>query len=115
MIFRGSKTSDDWTFGRGKQCYLRDNFAIAKDIATTLRSFYTECFFDTDFGLPWFNLLGQKSVDPLLLSTQNAILECQGVVRLTQLEAQRTDDRGILINYTVDTIYSSNMSGSVVI
>lgn len=115
MIFRGSKTSDDWTFGRGKQCYLRDNDAISKDIATTLRSFATECFFNTDFGLPWFNLLGQKKIEPLLLSVQAAILECSGVVRITNLEASRNEDRSVLIYYTVDTIYSSNLSGSVVV
>jgi hypothetical protein len=115
MKFRGSKLSDDWDFGRGKQCYLTDNDAIAINIATTLRTFETECFYNENFGVPWFNLLGQKQVDALLLTLRQMIGECYGVVRVNELSAEMAEDRSVVVRYSVSTIFSSDLGGSVTI
>jgi hypothetical protein len=115
MLVRGAAKDEDWTFGQGRQSYLTGNDAIAKNIETKLRVHSTECFYDTDAGLPWFTLLAQKTTDALLLAVQTAILETEGVLRVTSLSAQRLEDRSLVISYTIDTLYSANVSGSVTV
>lgn len=115
MIFRGATKNDDWVFGSGEANYLTGDAAIAKDLETRLRGYTTECFYDADFGFPWFAYLGQKTVEPLLLALQAYILETEGVVRITDLSLTRNEDRSITVNYAVDTIYSAGLSGSVTV
>jgi hypothetical protein len=113
MIFRGLDGNGDWTFGLGKQSYATGNNAIALNIATRLKTFYSECFFNTDWGLPWFQLLGQKSSAPLLLTVRSQILDCYGVVSVTDLQTSVDSDRNLLISYNISTIYSTSISGSI--
>jgi hypothetical protein len=113
MIFRGSTKTDDWVFGRGKQDYLRDNNAIMRNIKTKLLTFYSECFFDTTVGVPWFSVLGQKESTPLLLAVKAAILDCYGVVRVTDVQFDVDVNRKLTVTYYVDTIFSTGASGSI--
>jgi hypothetical protein len=115
MRFRGAKNSEDWDFGRGKQCYLNDNDAIAANIATTLRTFQTECFYNEDFGVPWFDLLGQKKVEPLLLTIKQVVAECYGVISVNNISAEVADDRSVVVRYSVNTIFSTGLTGVVIV
>lgn len=116
MIVRALDTDHDWTFGKGKSDYLRDNKAIAQNIKTKLLSFYKDCFFDTEAGVDWFRLLGtlgQKDNKlEIELRTREIILQCYGVVRIVNLTSS-VSSRGLSINYTVDTIYTSAFSQSL--
>lgn len=113
MKFRGAKNTDDWDFGRGKQCYLMDDDAIARNISTTLQTFQTECFYDSEFGLAWFTLLGQKAPDALLLALRQEIGRCYGVIEVKQLTAEMAEDRKIVIRYVVSTIFTTGLSGGL--
>jgi hypothetical protein len=115
MRFRGSTTSNDWDFGRGKQCYLTDDEAIAMNIATTLRTFAGECFYNDKFGVPWFDLVGQKQVEPLLLTLRQVIADCYGVVRVNELEVSMAEDREVVIRYSVSTIFTPSLNGTVAV
>ncbi len=113
MIFRGSTVTDDWVFGAGKQNYLRDNNAIMRNIKTKLLTFYSECFYDTEAGLPWFSILGQKDSTPLLLAVKAAILDCYGVVRVTDVQFETDVKRKLTVTYQIDTIFSTGATGSI--
>lgn len=113
MIFRGSTSTGDWDWGRGKQSYLTGVYAIMKNIETRLKTFYSECFFNNDFGVPWFQLLGQKDTTPILYTLRDQVLDCYGVLSVNNVEFSLDADRNILITYSIDTIYTTNLTGTV--
>jgi hypothetical protein len=110
---RGSRISDDWVFGKGKSDYLRDDAAIAYDIATKLKVFRGECFFDADVGVRWFSLLGQKFQPPIVLEVREVILAVDGVIKVTNVEFELGTDRQFVLRYWIDTVNSTGVSGSV--
>lgn len=113
MLFRNIDNNGDWCFGKGKQDYLIENLAIMKNIETTLKTFLTECFFDPEIGVPWFTILGQKNTDLVILTLKNKILNCYGVLKITDILFDLSQDRKATISYNVDTIYSQNIGGSM--
>jgi hypothetical protein len=113
MIFRSLDIDGDFTFGSGKQNYLTENLAIMKNIETLLKTFYSECFFNQDIGVPWFSLLGQKNTDIVILSLKNRILTCEGVTKVTDILFNLSENRVATISYNVDTIYSTGIGGSM--
>ena len=52
------KLDNDWTFGKGRQSYLRHEAAIKQSIRTRLMSFLGDCFFDINAGIDWWRFLG---------------------------------------------------------
>lgn len=113
MIFRGASGDGDWTFGRGKQSYLTGNDAIMRNIETKLKMFYSECFYDTAAGVPWFNLLEQRDLTPLYIALRAQILSCYGVTAIREVQAVLSTDRALNLTYWIDTIYTTNVSGGV--
>lgn len=113
MIFRGLDKNDDWVFGCGRQAYAKENLAIGLDITTTLKTFLTECFFDQEKGVPWFNLLATKDKTTFLLTIKKAIAAVDGVVRVNDVAYNFDINRKLSITYSVDTIYSQTFTGTV--
>lgn len=112
--FRGSALSDDWTFGKGLSDYLSDDLAISKDIATKVRTFRGECFFDGTVGVRWFSILGQKDTFAALLEVREVIYNVDGVTRVTDLQLELLNkDRKLVLRYWVDTVNSTGIAGSV--
>jgi len=115
VIFRGLDLQGDWTFGRGRQNYLTENNAIAKNIETKLKEFYSECFFAPTDGIAWFNLLGAKDSTPLLVALRTAILSAYGVVRIVDVTFSIDQNRKLSITYIIDTIYSTGIIGGITV
>lgn len=113
--FAALDSNNDWTFGRGLQNYATDNQAILLDLETYLQTFFTECFFDNDFGIPWFNLLGSKNPDAMLLEIRKGITTIEGITNVADLSLTFNDDgkRKVKISYIVDTIYTTQNIGTV--
>lgn len=107
MIVRRIDVDGDWTFGRGKGDYLVANSAVAQNVATRLRSFLGDCFFETGAGIDWFNLLGEKDQTSLNLAIAAVILNTQNVLKLQRLAVSLSTTRAITIQYQVLTSYSS--------
>lgn len=105
----------DWTFGKGLQNYATEERAIMVDIATKMRLYLTEAFWDTEAGIPWFALLGQKSPDPLVYEIRKALLSVEGVVAVQAATVTLDSQRRALLQYSVDTIYTTGVQGSVLI
>ncbi|MDR1282933.1 MAG: hypothetical protein LBK99_19240 [Opitutaceae bacterium] len=116
MITRALDHNHDWTFGKGRQNYLREAAAVRQRILTRLWSFLGDCFFDLAAGVDWWNLMGGKSEPAILAQTRSVILGTEGVIRLNSLSATRDPrTRAIRLSYNVDTIYTANTGGEAVI
>lgn len=108
MIVRSIDGLGDWQFGKGKNDYVSNNKAIIQNIATRLRSFLGDCFFATDAGLDWFNLLGSKNQLALELAVRAVILNTAGVESLVDVSVELNHNtRRISMQYTVNTVYTA--------
>ena len=117
MIIRAIDGNNDWTFGKGANNYVRNSAAVSQLIKTNLQSFLGDCFFASNEGLNWFNLMGGKSRLAVELAVSATILNTTGVKSLTQLSVNLSATRQITIQYSVVTVYSNtiNLQGSVTI
>lgn len=106
MRVRALDVDHDWTFGKGRNNYLRDQKAIEQNIQTRLMSFLGDCFFDIGAGIDWFNLLGSKNVIGLRTSIQTIIINTFGVTQLVQLSFNLDSNRNLNIIYAVTTIFT---------
>lgn len=114
MTFRNLDTNHDWTFGSSKSNYVSGNQEIALNIKTRLLSFLGNCFFATDEGIDWFNLLDYRYQDRLENDVQQVIIQTSGVIGINSIDILTTADRQIRIAYDVQTIYSSSYTDEVV-
>lgn len=106
MEFRNLDENNDWTFGKGRQNYAKTKQAINLNIKTILQTYLTECFFDTELGVPWFNALGTKDTDIILLETKRAIAEAFGVTEVIEVFFNVDLNRQATVEYDVKTIYT---------
>lgn len=72
-----------------------------------LKMFLGDCFFATNVGIDWFNLLGGTDLTSLNLAVNTAILNTTGVTGLLQTSLNLGVDRILSVNYTVTTVYST--------
>jgi hypothetical protein len=116
MKTRSLDDNHDWTFGKGRQNFLREAAAVRQRILTRLWLFLGDCFFDMGAGVDWWNLMGGKSEAAIIAQTRAVILETEGVIRLNSLSATRDPStRAIRLSYNVDTIYTERTGGEAVI
>jgi hypothetical protein len=115
MIIRALDAYHDWTFGKGKQDYLRGQNAVMENIQTRLLSFFNDCFFDLRAGIDWFRLLGTKDTEKEIeLSCKAVILGSYGVVRMNTISVSvLRSQRKVNLEYNIDTVYSSRVSQTI--
>lgn len=107
MIMRALDSNNDWTFGAGLQNYLSGNAAIAQSIKTRLQSFLGNCWFATNAGMDWFNLLG-KNQNSLNIAINTMILNTEGVTRINQtFSVLDSVTRSLSVSYDVNTVNSA--------
>ncbi len=107
MSVRALDADHDWTFGKGRNDYKYYNNAVQQNIQTRVLSFLGDCFFATNKGIDWFNLLGTKDDTNLLLAIAAQILNDEEVTGLLQLSANTSTDRVLTVSYQVQTVYST--------
>lgn len=113
MTMRNLDSNHDWTFGSGKNNYVSENLEIALNIKTRVLSFLGDCFFDTEAGIDWFNLLDYRYQDRLENSVQDVILKTPRVTAINNTDIVIGADRNIRIQYDVQTIYSSSYTDEI--
>lgn len=107
MIVRALDSSNDFTFGKGINNYVKNQDAIAQNIKTRLQSFLGNCFFDLSAGVDWFNLLGGKNRVALELAVRIVILNTSGVTNIRSVDVFYDSlSRAISMTYSVDTVYT---------
>lgn len=114
MIFRALDSKGDWQFGAGLQSYFVDGDAINADIATALRVFLGECWFALNAGVDWWNLIGSKDEQGIILQCRTVIAGRYGVVRINSVTASLIN-RKLHLTYNVDTIFSQNVVNTVIL
>lgn len=113
MTFRNLDTNHDWTFGSGKSNYVSENQEIALNIKTRILSFLGDCFFATDEGIDWWNLLDYRYQNRLENAVQEVVIKTPGVTAINSIDILTTANRQIRIAYDVQTIYSSSYTDEV--
>lgn len=113
MIVRALDPIGDWTFGKGKNNYLVNDFAIGQNLITRLNSFLGDCFFDVTAGIDWFNLLGSKNQFALNLAISATILKTDGIVEMKQLSVVLESTRKLTIIYNVKTKFGGAITGNL--
>jgi len=98
----------DWTWGKGRANYLSGVNAVAQNIQTRLKMVLGDCFFATNSGIDWFNLLGAKNQLALNIAVSATILNTNSVTGILELSLNldRTT-RGITITYNAQTVYGA--------
>lgn len=98
----------DWTFGRGRADYVKDQAAIAQNIKTRLLSFKNDWFLDIDANIDWMNLLGQRGTEKIIENeVAGVILTTSGVVRINSLSLHNKERR-VIIEADITTIFGND-------
>lgn len=106
MSFRNLTESWDWVFGSGINSYATAENEILLNVKTRVLSFLGDCFFATDEGIDWFNLLDYNKQAKLENDVQNTIVNTDGVVNINSVDVSYGANRSIIISYNLDTIYT---------
>lgn len=113
MSFRNLTGENDWVFGTGKNSYVTENQEIGLNIQTRVMSFLGDCFFATNEGIDWFNLLDYRYQDRLENSVQEVVKNTPGVTAINSIDVLIGANRKITIQYNVQTIYSQSYEGNI--
>jgi hypothetical protein len=109
MICRALDINGDWTFGKGYNDYLSANRAVAQLVNTNLLSWLNDCFFATNDGVDWANLLGSKNQLALNLAISAVILNTDNVTGIVQLQVNHDPQtRNVSIMYQITSAFSNN-------
>lgn len=107
MIVRTVDSSNDWTFGKGRNDYRSGIQTVEQRIRTRLQCFIGDCFFDTGQGLDWLSLLGAKNTLAIKLAVSTAILNTENVTGLIEVSTVIDNNRKLTISYKVQTTYGA--------
>ncbi len=113
MAFRNLDSNHDWVFGSGKNSYVTENQEIGLNIQTRVLSFLGDCFFATEEGIDWWNLLDMGKQEQLENSVQETIKNTPGVTAINSVDVVLGANRKITITYDVQTIYSESYTGEI--
>lgn len=112
--FRNLDVNHDWVWGISKNAYVKDNQEIALNLETRILSFLGDCFFATDEGIDWWNLLEYNKQEQLENSVQEVVKNTPGVTGINSIDVLTGANRQIRITYDIQTIYSSSYTGEIV-
>jgi len=116
MKIRSLTTTGDWTYGSGKANYATDERAIELNIATRIRSWKNDCFFDFDAGIDWISRLDKGQKDNLVNDLKTLLIQSYGVVKINSVTlSENTLTRALTITYNVDTIFSESFTRQIAI
>ena len=117
MKIRGIDSQNDWLWGQGLQSYQTGSAAIAENLVTSLQCYLNDAFWQMDFGVDWWNLIGARNPAAeanILLQTRGIIINSFGVTAITSVSASFNSlTRKLNLQYAVSTIYSTNIEGTV--
>lgn len=114
MTFRNLDVNHDWTFGVSRNNYVKDDMEIALNLKTRILSFLGDCFFATNEGIDWWNLLDYNKQEKLELAVQSVIVDTPGVTGINSINAVLSADRKIMLTYDIQTIFSNSYTGEII-
>ena len=115
MKVRALDVNGDWTFGVGLQNYSQNLDALEQSISTRLKQWKYNCFFATEEGVDWNNLLDIGTQALLDLDIKRVVLQTGGVLRITDYSSTiDTMSRNVSIQATINTVYGNLAFSEVV-
>lgn len=114
MAFRNLDGHHDWVLGSSKNSYVTENQEIGLNIKTRVLSFLGDCFFATEEGIDWWNLLDIGRQTQLENSVQETIKNTPGVTAINSVDVVMGANRKITISYDIQTIYSESYTGEII-
>lgn len=108
MKHRTLNAVGDWTWGKGKQSYTKDEAGILLNIQTRLRSWKYDSFKNPQEGVDYNNYLDIGTKSFLDADVKRVILQSEGVLKITSYTSSidRTT-RAFTGEVEVLTIYGS--------
>lgn len=113
MAIRALTKNHDWQWGQNKNSYVQEEKEIAENLETRILSFLGDCFWATDEGIDWWNLLDYNQQGKLEYAVQEVISNTPGVTAINSVDAVMGAHRKLTIHYSINTIYSQNYQGEV--
>lgn len=113
MSFRNLDNNGDWTFGLGRNNYVIENQEIALNIKTRVLSFLGDCFFATDEGIDYWNLLEYNKQDQLENAIASTIAATDGVQKVNNVDIIIGSNRRMTVSYSIYTIYSQTIDATI--
>ena len=104
-------SNHDWTFGQGISNYLTESQEIALNAQTRILSFLGDCFFATNEGIDWWNLLDYNKQEQLENSVSATIAQTPGIEKIENVELINGANRLVTLNYNVYDVYSTAING----
>ena len=110
LTIRSLDESGDWNWGQSLSSLATGQDAIAENVQTRLLFFQNDWPWAMDFGVDWFNLLGQfnpAAETGILLQTREVIAESTGITSINSVTIQlNANTRGIVVTYDLSSIYT---------
>lgn len=113
MTFRNLTGEHDWVWGTGKNSYVSETQEIALNIKTRILSFLNDCFFATNEGIDYWNLLDYNKQEQLENQLQATIVQTPGVTKINSVDVLIGANRRFNVNYSIETIYSTTIDNTV--
>lgn len=107
-------TEGDWTFGQNQGNYISKSAQIAQNVVTGLRSFKNDWLLDTDHGIDWFSILGNRNNEKTIRrEIERMVLETPGVKSIEKLDIMTSSDREATIYLSYTDIYNESFSEQI--
>jgi len=108
MIIRALDSDNDWTFGKGKQNYLKNLDSLKLNITTRLKSWKGDCFYAPAEGVDYNNFLDVGTKDFLDRDIKRVILQTEGILIINSYSSiLDRDTREVSIEANINTIYGN--------
>lgn len=110
MTVRRNTPTGDWTYGRSKRDYARDEEAILQNLKTRILSFKNDWFLGVDQEIDWFDLLGRKGTqDEIKREVERVCIATEGIVSVDKIELIKMS-RSANIKIQVTTVFDNRLS-----
>ena len=107
-MFRNLDYNHDWQFGNNNESYVTEQAEIAVNLQTRILSFLGDCFFATNEGIDWWNLLDYRYQNRLESAVQEVIKNTPGVTAINSIDIILGANRKLRILYDIKTIYTTS-------
>jgi hypothetical protein len=108
MSVRAISSTGDWTFGSGRQNYIRDIDEIRQNLLTRLLMWRGDCFFAEQQGVDYLNFFDIGTKDLLDMDIKRVILQTVGIIRLNEYVSTLDPvTRNISISGTAETFFGT--------
>lgn len=114
-IVSGLDSNGDWRFGKSRAQYKRDGNAVYQNVQTRIKSFVSDWFLNTQGGIDWYVLLGNKGTETQILrEIERVVLQTEFVRTIEKLQITKRDvNRGITIELAITTLFDDTIRDEI--